>query len=168
MRATVIRRLSHEEWVPLALWMGELPLEPITKSNYVENRLEKWLRVGSNLQSIPANRHRVFRCPEPPDFVTVLGDSALPGWESLLVCGGATSITRHSDHGVFESQAVMLNVGQARFTEHYAGDREESLALESGDLILLDIKVPHSSVQLSPARFHMTFRRIKKPFLAML
>ena len=42
----------------------------------------------------------------------------------------------------------------------------ESLTLEDGDVVELDIKVTHAADQLSPVRFNFCFRRIKPEFLA--
>ncbi len=165
MRATLIRRLPPEELSPIVEWMAALPLQEVTKSSYVNGRTEKWFRAGSNLQSPDGGRGRVFRCEEPPDFVVALGDRQLPGWHSLLVCGGRTSIGLHSDHQHFERQAVMLNVGWAEFSEH--GRQSSTITLEDA-LYLLDTGVQHSSLQLAPIRFHATFRRICPRFLGQL
>lgn len=164
MQAQILKRLSANLTCDLAIWCAQLPLEDTTKSGYVSGRTEMWFRFGSNLQSIPASRARVFRCPEPPTFISTLGDDLLPGWHSLLVCGGETSIQAHRDHGHFESEAVMINIGEAVYMEGKS-DNFEALPLSEGDVVRLDIKKLHASKQLSPVRFHLTFRKIKSEFL---
>ncbi len=166
MRAQLIRKMEVgpelSEWVS---WMVGLDLRPVTKSTYVHGRTEKWFRWASNLRSIANGRHTLSRCEEPPDFVRTLGDAELLGWSSLLVCGFPTSIGPHRDHGCFEREAVMLNVGRARYTETVRG-RDESIELEDG-LYSLDIGVIHRSEQLDDIRFNATFRRIKPNFLTL-
>ena len=65
-------------------------LEQVVHSSYAPKRKEKWLRFGSNLQSIQAGRHRLFDASEPPNWMTTIGNHTLPGWHSILVCGGKT------------------------------------------------------------------------------
>lgn len=166
MRAQIIGRLpvNAREW--LRCWAAAQPLEEVTKSSYVRGRSEAWYRLGSNLQSIPCGRAALFTAPEPPERLATFGERHLPGWHSLLVCSGATSITPHRDHGHFCNEAVMINLGEAVFTEH-AGMAAESLPLRDGDVVQLDIKVTHSAQQTSSERYNFCFRRVKREFLGV-
>ena len=165
MHARKLGQINPEARAWLLAWIKQEPLAEVTKSSYVHGRLEKWYRRGSNLQSLARGHAQLFKCPDPPDRLIQFGDRSLPGWHSLLVCGGPTSIHWHRDHGHFERQAVMINLGRAVYREL---DKEvvESLTLEDGDVVELDIKVIHVADQLSPVRFNFCFRRIKPEFLA--
>lgn len=164
MRARKIGRINAEARSWLLAWVKQEPLDEVTKSRYVNGRLEKWYRTGSNLQSLARGHARLFSCPEPPERLIKFGDQNLPGWHSLLVCGGPTSIHWHRDHGHFERIAVMINLGRAVYREL---DKEviESVTLEDGDVVELDIKITHAADQLSNERFNFCFRRIKPEFL---
>lgn len=164
MRAQIIGRLPVDarEW--LRNWVTKQPHKEVTKSSYVRGRTEGWYRLGSNLQSIPCGRAALFAAPEPPERLAAFGDRHVPGWHSLLVCGGTTSITPHCDHGHFCNEAVMINLGEAVFVEH-VGTASESLTLRDGDVVRLDIKVTHSAQQTSSERFNFCFRQVKREFL---
>lgn len=165
MKAHIIGTISQDarEW--LRAWARQQPLDEVTKSSYVSGRREAWYRLGSNLQSLAAGRAKLFAAPEPPQRLIDFGDRLLPGWHSLLVCGGKTTITPHRDHSHFEAEAVMINLGGAVYAEH-VGATSESISLCDGDVVRLDIKVTHSARQLSDERFNFTFRRVKPEFLA--
>lgn len=166
MRAQIIGRLPVDARDWLRSWAKTQSLEAITHSRYVQGRSEAWYRMGSNLQSIPCGRAALFTAPEPPERLATFGERHLPGWHSLLVCGGATTITPHRDHGHFCNEAVMINLGEAIFTEH-VGNATESLQLRDGDVVQLDIKVTHSAQQTSSERFNFCFRRVKREFLGL-
>ena len=61
----------------------------------------------------------------------------------------------------------MINLGVALYQER-DGDKIEDLLLADGAIVRLDIKVTHASTQLSPVRFNLTFRRIRREFLVEL
>ncbi len=165
MKAQIVGTLSVEARTYLRDWVRQEPLDEVTKSSYVSGRKEKWYRLGSNLQCIQTGRDKLFAATEPPQRLIDFGDRLLLGWHSLLVCGGKTTITAHRDHGHFEAEAVMINLGGAVYAEHI-GAASESISLCDGDVVRLDIKVTHSSRQLSDERFNFTFRRVKPEFLA--
>jgi len=164
MKAQIIGTISSEARDYLRDWARQQPLDEVTKSSYVNGRREAWYRLGSNLQCIPAGRAKLFQAPEPCRRLVDFGDRLLPGWHSLLVCGGKTTITAHRDHGHFEAEAVMINLGSAEYVEH-VGTTLESVSLYDGAVVRLDIKVTHAARQTSDERFNFTFRRIKSEFL---
>lgn len=154
-------------------WCRKQKLAETTYSSYVKGRLEKWYRMGSNLQSIKLGYAKVFKCTDAPGWITACGDKYLPGWNSLLVCGGPTTIDWHRDHGHFFGPAVMINLGEAKYSEaerHAAisagsSPRAQSHDLKDGMIVLIDTKLPHKSEQVSPERFNLTFRTIRPEFL---
>ena len=164
MRAHLIGLLPQEGRDWLRSWVREQPLAEVTHSGYVRGRLEAWYRLGSNLQSVYCGRGAVFAAPEPPERLTSFGDRVLPGWHSLLVCGGPTAISWHRDHPHFEAEAVMINLGDAVFRER-DGNIEEGLVFGDGDVVRLDIKVLHMAEQKSAERFNFCFRRVKAEYL---
>lgn len=93
MHAQLIGRIGPEAANWLRHWVEQQPLAEVTKSSYVNGRREVWYRRGSNLQSIPCGRAAVFDAPEPTERLARFGETYLPGWHSLLVCGGLTTIT---------------------------------------------------------------------------
>jgi hypothetical protein len=171
----IIDQLQPGVLEPIREWCRRQPLGEVTKSSYVKGRLEKWYRMGSNLQSIHLlGRARVFQCEEAPLVVNYFGDLHLKGWNSLLVCGGPTTITWHRDHGHFFGPAVMINLGEATYHE---SDRNadintptaikfQNYHLEDGMVVWIDTKMPHASTQISAERFNLTFRTIKPEYLA--
>jgi hypothetical protein len=149
--------------------MRTAPLAEITGSSYVKGRLEAWYERGSNLQSIPAGRARIFTATPAWDRLRNLGNLYLPGWHSMLVCGGQTSIDWHRDHGHFEGDGLMLNLGEAEFwTQSDPRDvsTQQRILLTDGMVVRIQIKVLHRSVQRSPERFHVTWRKIRPAFLS--
>lgn len=140
-------------------WLRSEPLRPTTHSRFVSGRLERWYRAGTDLRCDPT----VFAAPEPPKRIVALGDAVLPGWQSLLCCGGRTSIARHRDHRCFAAEAAMLNLGEAALS-YWIDGAERELVLLDGDLIRLDVSVLHASDQLSDERFCITFRRFTPTF----
>lgn len=164
MRAHLIGQLSKgaRDW--LRDWARQQPLAEVTHSGYVRGRLEAWYRLGSNLQSVHCGRASITAAPEPPERLADFGERNLPGWRSLLVCGGPTAISWHRDHSHFEAEAVMINLGDAVFRERDS-NVEEGLILSDGDVVRLDIKVLHMAEQKSTERFNFCFRRIKTEYL---
>lgn len=166
MLARCLGRLSVEHRAELRAWFQTQHLEPVTGSQYVQGRLERWYGLGSNLRSVPSGHARVFAADEPGDRLRRFGDQYLPGWHSILACGGPTSIGWHRDHAHFEAEAVMINLGEALFYERASPRAEqEILQLRDGDVIALNIKALHASHQLSPNRWNITWRRIKPEFI---
>lgn len=136
-------------------WLRSLDLQPTTGSTYVRGRGERWFRWASDLGA------RVYRVEEPPDFVALLGERYLSRWASLLACGGETSIRRHVDHKHFLRHAVMVHVdGYAEFNAWPRGKPPEAYQLHPGQVVELDVGIPHASRQTSPERYHLTFRRV--------
>ncbi len=150
----------------LYAWVENQELTKAVHSSYAPDRLEKWWRMGSNLQSISAGRAQIFSAPEPPLLITRLGDRLLPGWHSILVCGGDTTINWHRDHGHFEAIAVMINLGKAWYKEQPLRNlnTENNIFLGNGDVIEINTKLLHSAMPLNQ-RFNITFRKIKPQFL---
>ncbi len=139
-------------------------------STYAPKRVESWFRLGSNLQSLPAEKALIFPAP-PHGRVTSLGDRLFPHWHSLLVCGGnqpdtSTTISWHRDHGHFHGLSLMLNLGEAIYKEQ---PRNSNLVMEArltdGLIVLIDTKLLHSAEQLSTTRYNFTFRKIKQQYL---
>lgn len=173
----ILNQLEAKYADQICEWCRKQPLAETTYSSYVKGRLEKWYRMASNLQSIRFGKAQVYKVPNAPDWLNACGDKYLPSWNSLLVCGGPTSITWHRDHGHFEGPAVMINLGEATYTEamrHADIKRlaEGSIAsafekreLKDGMIVLIDTKLPHMAVQTSKERFNLTFRTIKPEFL---
>jgi hypothetical protein len=94
-----------------------------------------------------------------------LGDRLLPGWHSLLVCGGDTTIHWHRDHGHFEGIAVMVNLGEAFYLERDYEQGELQHHLTDGLVIRINTKLLHKAVPISAPRYNLTFRHIKPEFL---
>lgn len=78
-------------------WLGfatgrRLSLTRATRSRYAPGRLEAWFRseiyLGTGVTSA---------APEPPLAVVARGKRFLPGWTSLLLIGGDTTIGPHRD-----------------------------------------------------------------------
>ena len=141
-------------------------------SSYAPNRTEKWFRYGSNLQSIPEGRARIFPCEEPHPRLVAFADRLFPNWHSLLICGGylpetSTSIKWHRDHSHFIGKVVMLNLGEAIYREkpERGSARIIEYKLTDGLVVLIDTKLLHSAEQISPKRYNFTFRRIKPQYL---
>jgi hypothetical protein len=167
----LLEKLSEQLKDRMIEWCNQQPLKEETGSTYVKGRLEKWYRFGSNLQSVRSGRDRVFACPDVPDFIAEIGNRYLPSWNSVLVCGGPTSIHWHRDHGHFLGPAVMINLGLAKYEWADRGADVNALTgmksaeLQSGDVVRIDTKCPHRSTQISAARFNITFRTIKAEFM---
>lgn len=161
----ILGKLSGEELEYIRTWCRSLKLLPITKSSYVGGRVEKWFNIGSNLQNIRLGRAKITVNEIVPDFISQWGTRFLSGWNSVLVCGGATSINWHRDHGHFEAPAVMINLGSALYTEQVYGEGEKSQHLTDGTIVKINTKLLHKSEQQSTERFHITFRTIKEQFL---
>lgn len=165
--------ISSQACSEVLSWIKDQPLAEVTKSSYVNGRIEAWYALGSNLRSISAGTAQIFQAHKPWQRLVDFGNRLLPGWNSILVCGGKTSIGWHRDHGHFESDAVMLNLGDAAFYElprNYdiakanspEGQAEQVRTdLSMGMVLKLDIKQPHKSEQTSSERYHITWRIIK-------
>lgn len=147
-------------------WVTTLPLSPTAlRSRYAPNRRVKCFGIASNLQSITKGRAKLTRVDDPPPRIQDLGDRLLPGWHSLLVCGGDTTIDWHRDHGHFEGIAVMVNLGEAIFMEWEPQRGELQHHLTNGLVIRIDTKQLHRAVPLSTPRYNLTFRHLKPEFL---
>ncbi len=168
----VLGRISGQSLVDAHELARSLELSREVHSAYAATRLEKWYRFGSNLQSIPAGRGRIFQCQEPHNRLVALGERIYPGWHSLLVCGGvlpesSTSITPHRDHGHFVADAVMLNLGEAVYREQpeRGNNRTVEHKLTDGLIVRINTKLIHSAQQTSTERYNFTYRKIKAEYL---
>ncbi|MGA7934380.1 MAG: hypothetical protein WCA35_12605 [Kovacikia sp.] len=162
----IIGQIGEEDLAKLWTWVQALSLSPTTiRSRYAPNRSVKCFGVASNLQSIPKGRARLFQSNDPGTRIRSLGDRLLPGWHSLLVCGGDTTIHWHRDHGHFEGIAVMVNLGEALYFERDYDQGELQHPLTDGLVIRINTKLLHKAVPLSTPRYNLTFRHIKPEFL---
>lgn len=162
----IIGRIEGENLAALWEWVESLPLSPTTiRSRYAPNRSVKCFGIASNLQSISKGRARLFQTDDPGKRIRSLGDRLLPGWHSLLVCGGDTTIHWHRDHGHFEGIAVMVNLGEALYFERDYHQGELQHHLTDGLVIRINTKLLHQAVPLSIPRYNLTFRHLKPKFL---
>jgi hypothetical protein len=143
-----------------------IEFDKTVKSNYAPNRLERWYRWGSNLQSIPYGRHKLTYYGQPHYRLIELGNSLLPDWTSLLCCygdhveGTSTDIGDHRDHGFTQGETIMLNLGIADFTIDGVTHR-----VEDGVVVRFNSKQLHSAKQVSNLRYNFTWRRVKPEVL---
>lgn len=165
----IIGRIDGENLAELWEWVGSLPLSPTAiRSRYAPNRSVKCFGVASNLQSIAKGRARLFHTDDPGSRIRVLGERLLPGWHSLLVCGGDTTIHWHRDHGHFEGVAVMVNLGEAFYFERDYEQGELQHHLSDGLVTRINTKLLHQAVPLSTPRYNLTFRHLKPEFLTQV
>lgn len=143
-----------------------------TKSSSAPHRLECWFRYRSNLQSIVKKRAKLWTVGDPHPRLVALGDRLLPGWHSLLCCKGErplsdTSIRPHKDHAHFEAEAVMLNLGEAIYSEMPSEDDDEweKHHLTDGMVVKIDTSLIHMAAQVSDVRYNLTFRKVREHFL---
>ncbi|MBD1851746.1 hypothetical protein [Leptolyngbya sp. FACHB-711] len=162
----IIGRMSGENLVELWEWVQSLSLSPTAiQSRYAPNRSVKCFGVASNLQSIAKGRARLLRTDDPGERIRSLGERLLPGWHSLLVCGGDTTIHWHRDHGHFEGIAVMINLGEALYFERDYEQGELQHHLTDGLVIRINTKLLHQAIPRSTPRYNLTFRHLKPQFL---
>jgi hypothetical protein len=167
----LLTTLTLEDTAAFTAWCKEQNLEHTTGSTYVNGRVEKWFVNGSNLQSIASGRGRIFPAESLPASIAAVGNRFLRGWNSVLVCGGKTTISWHRDHGHFHGPAVMINLGEALYEEAARNADMKNLTgvtglkLLNGNVVWIDTKNPHRATQLSAERFNITFRTIKPEFL---
>ena len=162
----IIGQIGGERLAQLWKWVEAVPLSPTAiRSRYAPNRSVKCFGIASNLQSIAKGRARLFRTDDPGERVRLLGDRLLPGWHSLLVCGGDTTIHWHRDHGHFEGMAVMVNLGEAFYFERDYEQGELRHHLTDGLVIRINTKLLHKAVPLSVPRYNLTFRQLKSEFV---
>ena len=157
--------LTQEERVALWAWCRTQSLEVVTHSSYVRGRTERWFRLGSNLQSLPKGRAKIVHLPDVEDALVLrIGDTFLPSWNSLLLCGGNTSIEWHRDHGHFLNEAVSCNLGRGVIQEDLPNGvlRTE---LVDGVIYALDVSRPHLVTQTSTERYSLTYRTIATRYL---
>jgi hypothetical protein len=162
----LIGHITGAALVELWQWVEVQPLSPSAiRSRYAPNRSVKCFGIASNLQSIARGRGRLFETDDPGDRIRQLGDRLLPGWHSLLVCGGDTTIHWHRDHGHFEGTAVMVNLGEAFYFERDYERGELRHHLTDGWVIRINTKLLHKAVPISTPRYNLTFRHVKPEFL---
>lgn len=169
----ILGKISGDNLVAAYDIAQQIELSQEVHSYYAPNRIEKWFRYGSNLQSIPKGRARIEKHSEPHPRLTKLGDRLYPNWHSLLVCGGnlledtSTSIQWHRDHGHFAADAIMLNLGQAIYREQpdRGSDRIVEHHLTEGLIVRINTKLLHCAEQVSQTRYNFTFRSIKAEYL---
>lgn len=165
----IIGRIEGEQLPELWAWVQSLSLSPTAIiSRYAPNRLVKCFGVASNLQSIAKGRARLRRTDDPGDRIRALGNRVLPGWHSLLVCGGDTSIHWHRDHGHFEGMAVMINLGEAFYFERDYVQGELQHRLTDGQIIRINTKLLHKAIPISTPRYNLTFRHLKPEFISQV
>lgn len=165
----IIGRIQNENLTDLWHWVRSLSLSATAiRSRYAPNRLVKCFGVASNLQSIAKGRARLHRVEAPEERIRVLGDRLLPGWHSLLVCGGDTTIQWHRDHGHFEGTAVMVNLGEAYYFEQDYEQGTLQHHLTDGLVIRINTKLLHKAVPISHPRYNLTFRHLKPEFLSAI
>ena len=151
--------------------MKSLDYDKTVKSSYAPERLEMWFGYGSNLQSIKDGRSSVEWVQDFPDWMDTLRREYFPAANSCLVCKGArknsdTSIEWHRDHGNFENKVVMINYGKSTF---YLQTYDEGVIvkdLQDCEVVDFDSKLLHKSSQISRERYILTFRKVKREFLA--
>jgi hypothetical protein len=161
----IVGRIQGDNLMELWAWVQSLSLSPTAiRSRYAPNRLVKCFGIASNLQSIAKGRARLFRAEDPGRRIRSLGERLLPGWHSLLVCGGDTTIHWHRDHGHFEGMAVMVNLGEALYLERDYDRGELQHHLTDGLVVRINTKLLHKAVPLSTPRYNLTFRRVKPEF----
>jgi len=162
----IMGQFRGDDLAQLSGWVESLSLSPTTiRSRYAPNRLVKCFGIASNLQSIPKGRARLYQTDDPGDRVRLLGERLLPGWHSLLVCGGDTTIGWHRDHEHFEGIAVMENLGEAFYFERDYEHGELRHHLTDGMVIRINTKLLHKAVPLSIPRYNLTFRHLKPEFV---
>lgn len=150
----ILGRIEAEKLAVLWAWVESLSLLPTPiRSRYAPNRLVKCFGIASNLQSIAKGRGRLVRTNDPGARMRSLGERLLPGWHSLLVCGGDTTIYWHRDHGHFEGTAVMVNLGEALYSErdHEQGTLQHHLT--DGLVVRINTKLLHKAIPLSTPRY---------------
>ncbi|MGG6294161.1 hypothetical protein ACQ4M4_07045 [Leptolyngbya sp. AN02str] len=150
-------------------WVEDVPLsETALRSRYAPNRRVKCFGIASNLQSIAKGRAKLVQAADPGDRIRALGDRLLPGWHSLLVCGGDTTIHWHRDHGHFVGTAVMVNLGEAVYYERDYELGEQRHTLTDGMVIRMNTKLLHKAVPISTPRYNLTFRHLKPEFISQV
>lgn len=166
----VLGNISGQSLLDLYRWVEKQPLDKVVHSNYAPNRIEKWYKFGSNLQSLRMGKHRIFEADKPDTRVNDVGERLYPNWHSLLVCGGDTNIDWHFDHGCFVADAVMINLGEAMYFECVKSKGYQPVTwfehpLKDGMVVKINTKLLHKSEQISPVRYNLTFRKFKDIFL---
>lgn len=165
----ILGRIEGDSLSELWEWVQSLSLSRTAiVSRYAPNRVVKCFGVASNLQSISKGRGRLFRADDPGDRIRNLGDRLLPGWHSLLVCGGDTTIHWHRDHGHFEGPAVMINLGEAFYFERDYELGELKHHLTDGLVVRINTKLLHKAMPISNPRYNLTFRHVKPEFLPQI
>ncbi len=162
-------QIGGDNLAALWAWVESLALSPTAiRSRYAPHRLVKSFGIASNLQSIAKGRAWLVRTDAPDDRIRWLGDRLLPGWHSLLVCGGDTTIHWHRDHGHFAGLAVLVNLGEACYMERDYEQGELKHHLTDGLVVRINTKLLHQAVPLSTPRYSLTFRHIKPAFLPLV
>lgn len=165
----IIGQIQGQNLAELWAWVEALPLSPTAiRSRYAPNRRVKCFGVASNLQSIARGRAKLTRVELPEPRIRELGERLLPGWHSLLVCGGDTTIHWHRDHGHFEGMAVMVNLGEAIYMERNYEQGERQYPLTDGLVVRINTKLLHQAIPLSTPRYNLTFRHLKPEFLPQI
>lgn len=139
------------------------------KSSYAPKRLEKWYGYGSNLQSISEGRVEVEWKEDFPEWLQEIGQRFFPESNSALLCVGYlpssdTSIDWHRDHGSFENDVVMVNLGRATFMLQDYDTGTHIYRLEDGDVVRFNSKLLHKSTQVSEVRQIVTLRKTRTQY----
>lgn len=169
--AQVLENIKGQwEYEILKAFVEKIDFSNLVKSTYAPKRLEKWFGYSSNLQSIKEGRHQAIFTEDIPDIFNRIRNQYYQEADSLLICYGKkpesdTTIGQHRDHGCFHGKAIMINFGQAIYTENHYDGRIEKYDLTDGDVIEIDTKIIHSAYQLSDIRINATFRKFRSEFV---
>jgi hypothetical protein len=158
------------EYEILKAFIQKIDFSHTVKSTYAPKRLEKWFGYASNLQSIKDGRHAVGFTEDIPDIFNRIKNQYYQDADSLLVCYGNkpesdTTIANHRDHGTFLAKAVMINFGEATYSETDYDGRITKYDLQDGDVVEIDTKIIHAAYQLSDLRINATFRKFRPEYL---
>lgn len=165
----LLGHLATDDRTFLEEWCREQHLARVAQSRLAPKRVEKWFGLASNLAYIHTGQAQVYVATSfevIPSILKQMGDLLLPGWNSILVCGGDTTIRLHKDHPHFQATALSINLGVAEYEEVKPQPLGRQLStLLPGQVLELDISIPHRATQTSESRYNVTFRTIKGSFL---
>ncbi len=145
-------------------WAQSVPLSITVRSSYAPERLEAWFRRGLHLGKAQLSQH-----PDPPARVVALADRLLPGWHSALLCGADTTIKPHRDASGFGQIAVLINLGESKFTywpKQNVTTEPVHVHMRDGEVFRLNVKTLHAAEPLTSGRMSFTLRTITREVLA--
>jgi hypothetical protein len=158
-----------DEYFEMWNFLANENYESIVKSNYAPNRLEKWYGYSTNLGSL-GNNDILSKEDNIPKVFNRIKNEYYSNADSILLCCGDkprsdTTIGKHRDHGNFEGKAIMINFGRSLFIEYPYDSDEIEYELQDGDVIEINTKLIHESIQTSKLRLNATLRKVKKQYL---